>query len=259
MRLKFLGTCGGRYATGRQLRKTGGFIVETQKTTLHVDPGPGALFHANTNYENTQNIDAVAVTHAHLDHSNDVEPVIELITECNRKPGRLIASKSCLKGTENIDKVVSDYHQSLCKHVHEIGSKEIEIGGTVLKSHLMDHDDPTTSGFILEAENGKKTGVWPDSNYSEGLAKKYENCDTIVVYCTVSHSRSYSGHTSISDLVKLDQIAEPKNMVLTHFGYKILEEGIEEQKQWIKGKTTSNIVFAEDGTEFPGNTSLSNF
>ena len=41
VRITFLGTGGGRFATIYQARATGGFYIEDGRN-LHVDPGPGA-------------------------------------------------------------------------------------------------------------------------------------------------------------------------------------------------------------------------
>ena len=39
----FLGAGGGRWETISQNKGTGGFRIHTEKTKLHIDPGPGAL------------------------------------------------------------------------------------------------------------------------------------------------------------------------------------------------------------------------
>ena len=48
MKLQFLGTGGGRFATISQKRMTGGFRIDDMgKRNIHVDPGPGALVVTN--------------------------------------------------------------------------------------------------------------------------------------------------------------------------------------------------------------------
>ena len=42
-RLIMLGTGGGRHTTMFQARSTGGFLLDTGKSRIHMDPGPGAL------------------------------------------------------------------------------------------------------------------------------------------------------------------------------------------------------------------------
>lgn len=107
MKLKFLGTGGGRYVTGEQRRKTAGIIVETGKTQLHVDPGPGALVYTNKEYESPEEIEGLIVSHSHPDHSNDAEPVIEMVTEAYSNQASLFANETALNGYEEIERSVS--------------------------------------------------------------------------------------------------------------------------------------------------------
>ncbi|MFB6216464.1 MAG: MBL fold metallo-hydrolase, partial [Candidatus Aenigmatarchaeota archaeon] len=81
MKLKFLGTGGGRYVTGEQRRRTAGIVVQTEETQIHIDPGPGALVYAHEELDEPLDTDAVIVSHAHLDHSNDAEAMIEVMAE----------------------------------------------------------------------------------------------------------------------------------------------------------------------------------
>ena len=46
MRLTFLGSGGGRWVVLRQLKASGGFVLELSDQKMHVDPGPGALVRA---------------------------------------------------------------------------------------------------------------------------------------------------------------------------------------------------------------------
>ena len=43
----FLGTGGARMVMSSQVLSTGGMILEMDDTLLSIDPGPGAIVHAN--------------------------------------------------------------------------------------------------------------------------------------------------------------------------------------------------------------------
>jgi len=119
MKLKFLGTGGGRYVTGMQRRKTAGIIIETDETKVHIDPGPGALVYANQE-EEPEETEAVIVSHAHPDHSNDAEALIEMMTEAYDQPGAIFANKTAMEGYGDIEKVISEYHKDLCLDVEQL-------------------------------------------------------------------------------------------------------------------------------------------
>ena len=78
MKLIFLGTGGGRFSAINQRRMTGGFRIDNLGgKNYHVDPGPGALVRTYQFGLDPRNINGVFVSHAHTDHYNDAEILIE--------------------------------------------------------------------------------------------------------------------------------------------------------------------------------------
>ena len=72
----FVGTGGGRMTTAFQARATGGFWVRLDWIGVCVDPGPGALAHARGRALGLDPgvLDAIVLTHKHLDHSATSTP-----------------------------------------------------------------------------------------------------------------------------------------------------------------------------------------
>lgn len=259
MKLKFLGTGGGRFVTGEQLRRTGGIVVQTEEAQLHVDPGPGALVYSHEELDEPLETDAVLVSHAHLDHSSDAEAVIEMMTEAGDKPGAVFANETALEGHGDIEKAVSGYHQDLCSRVEELGDgAEFEFRDVTIKSQEMFHSDPLTAGIVLETD-GKTVGIWTDSEYSEELLDFYRGVDTLVIYCVKPRGESISSHVSLDEAAEIVDRVEPNTVIVTHYGYSFLMEDLDEQQEWLEDKVDAKVVFADDGMEFPGNRSLGDF
>lgn len=259
VKLHFLGTGGARYVTGEQSRATGGIVIETEETQIHVDPGPGALVKNHEQMDEPLETDALIVSHAHLDHSNDAEAIIEMMTEAAGKPGKLYANETVLNGYGDIEKAVSDYHQDLCVKVEKLGEgTETELEDVDIRSQEMFHGDPRTVGFTVETD-GKKVGFWTDTEFSEELLDFYGGCDWLVVYCTRPKGSGIPEHTSIGDVPDIVEAVEPSTCIVTHFGKALLNEGIESQKEWLEERTDVKTVFAEDRMTFPGNRSLGDF
>lgn len=258
MKLNFLGTGGGRYVTGFQRRKTSGILVETEETTVHIDPGPGALVETHQNHD-PDATEAVIVSHAHLDHCNDAEALVEMMTEAYDKPGTVFANETALKGYGDLDRAVSSYHQDLCATVEELGDgtehsfKDLEI-----KSQQMFHTDPNTAGLKLSTEE-KTIGFWTDTQFSQELLEFYSGCDTLVVYCSRPRNESLRNHTSLDEVPEIVEETEPSTVIITHFGYKFLDADLEEQEEWLDEQVDAKVVFAEDGMQFPGNRTLGDF
>lgn len=258
MKLKFLGTGGGRYVTGEQLRWTGGIQIQSEETKVHLDPGPGALVRRNQELENPSDLDAVVASHGHLDHRNDAEVLIELMTEVGENPGIVAANRTVLEGYGEIEKSVSSYHQELCSKVVQLEDSETEIGDLRLESQTMFHSDPETQG--LKFSNDEKTlGIWTDSEFSTDLLDFFSDCDIIVIYCSMPRNSSVPSHTSADEVPEIVSEIEPSTTILTHFGKSFLSSDMQEQENWLNEETESKVIFAEDGMEFPGNRSLGSF
>jgi len=80
VKLIFLGTGGGRFATITQKRRTGGFRLISKKLNIHIDPGPGALIYSIEAGLNPQKIKTVLVSHRHPDHYSNAEILVEAMT-----------------------------------------------------------------------------------------------------------------------------------------------------------------------------------
>ncbi|WEL23267.1 MBL fold metallo-hydrolase [Candidatus Nanohalovita haloferacivicina] len=259
MKLKFLGTGGGRYVTGQQRRRTAGIIVETEETRLHVDPGPGALVYANKELENPDEVEGLIVSHAHPDHSSDAEPIIEMITEAYDNQASVFANETALNGYGDIEKSISNYHEGLCSRVEKMEEgSEHEFKDLKIESQEMFHGDPRTQGFTLEIDE-KKIGFWTDTQYSEELLGLYEDCDVMVIYCTRPKGNSVKGHTAIDEVPDIMENVEASTCIITHFGYALLDSDLDEQKEYIEENIDGKVVFAYDGMEFPGEASLERF
>ncbi|PSH01840.1 MAG: hypothetical protein BRC27_00765 [Nanohaloarchaea archaeon SW_10_44_10] len=257
MKLKFLGTGGGRFVTGSQKRKTGGIILQTEETQIHIDPGPGGLIQAQEN--NPEETEAVIVSHAHLDHSSDAEPIIEMMAYIHDQPGALFANETSLSGYSDLEKCISDYHQNLCRTVETLEEEtKTEFKDVKIESQEMFHSDPKTQGFTIETEE-KKIGFWTDTEFSEEILNFYTGCDTVVIYCNRPKGESLEGHTSLNEVPDIVEAADPSTVIVTDFGYKFLSQDLDEQREWLDEQTDCKVIFAEDGMEFPGNRSLGDF
>lgn len=73
--IKFLGTGGARLVVSKQLRSTAGTWCSLGGCQVLIDPGPGTLSRcfASRPQLDPESLDAVILTHRHLDHSNDVK------------------------------------------------------------------------------------------------------------------------------------------------------------------------------------------
>ena len=94
-RIIFLGTAGSSAVVSRQLRSSGGIIIQVGDLQLHIDP-TGALTKAKEYGINLHHTTAVLVSHHHINHCNDLNAVIDAMTHGGLEHrGIILAANRC--------------------------------------------------------------------------------------------------------------------------------------------------------------------
>lgn len=251
MQIIFLGTGGGRFNLLSQVRKTGGFRINGE-LSVHADPGPGALSSSLAAKQDIANLDAIVITHNHIDHTNDAGLLAEAMSNYARaKKGIAIGSKSVIEGDRHGDRGVSFYHQSKLARVvvAEIGVP-IKIksgkGKATLTPAPVRHEDKTGFGFVLEM-GGKRIGYTSDTEYFTGLSTHYKDCDVLIANNLKSKKDGVPGHLDSGSTAKLLAKAAPKLAIITHMGRRLLLSGPEKEAKKIGKASGIRTIAAKDG------------
>ncbi|MEM2183246.1 MAG: MBL fold metallo-hydrolase [Candidatus Bathyarchaeia archaeon] len=247
----FLGTGGGRFATITQRRRTGGIrlISEHDKVNIHIDPGPGALIYSLEMGLDPQKIRAIFVSHSHLDHANDAEPLIEAMSEgTTKRRGVLVAARSVLRGNEVCESSISKYHQAMPERVIEAtvgASFEVDrINVTVCKAV---HSDPDAVGFRFEVKGFGSLAYMPDSEYFSGVSSFYSGLRLLILSVLRPSGQPWEGHMTTDDAIKIISETHPEMALITHFGMQMILKGPEREAELIEKKTGVPTRAAFDG------------
>lgn len=243
-----LGSCGGRWATLKQARYTGGIRLHCG-LRLHIDPGPGALIRTYQFGLDPMKIDGIIISHCHPDHYTDAEVLIEAMTHgMTKKRGILIGNKTVLEGVEGFGgPAISKYHQSLPKTriLIETGQRikldELEIEATPAK-----HSEPNTIGLKFHTSQGVVSSIF-DSEYFDGLSEPYIGSRVLLLAIMRPFADRIPFHLCTEDAVKIIKQAKPELAVLTHFGMKMIVRNPAKQAQWVEKETGTKTIAAEDG------------
>jgi ribonuclease BN (tRNA processing enzyme) len=112
--ITFLGTAGGRMVVTSQLRKSGGMWLELNGKDILLDPGPGCLMRSVDLGFHPGKLDCIVLSHKHIDHSNDINIMIEAMSGGSFRPrGVLIVPRDALEGD---DPVVLKYVRSYIRN-----------------------------------------------------------------------------------------------------------------------------------------------
>jgi phosphoribosyl 1,2-cyclic phosphodiesterase len=246
--LKFLGTAGARFAVSTQVRHSGGLLWTVGGTRLWVDPGPGALVRALSSRPriDPSKVDALLVTHPHLDHAGDATAVVEAMTRGGfGRRGTLLAPRSALED----DPVVFRYAQAFVtrREVLTEGGRYPLAPGLVLHTPLAHDHGIETYGYRLEAE-GFSAGHVIDTFWMDELPRAYAGVDLLVVNTTrlVGRDRRYL-HLGLDDAEALAASIRPRLCVLTHFGMQLPPARAHQEAQAISGRTGVPTLSARDG------------
>lgn len=245
--IKFLGTSGGRFVLINQLRKTGGIWLSLDNTNLLIDPGPGTLTrcHKSRPKLNPRELDGILLTHKHLDHSNDVNLMIEAMTNGGwDKKGVLFAPSDALDD----DPVVLHHFSKKVERVIKLKEKgEYHIGNISFKTPVKHIHGVETYGLNIFGKNNT-ISIISDTKYFEGLEKFYEG-DVLILNVVMHKGKEQILHLDVSDAEKIISANKPKVCIITHFGMTMVKAKPWEVADNLSKKTGANVIAASDGMQ----------
>jgi len=245
----FLGTGGGRFAVNKQLRSSGGIILRVNGIQFHIDPGPGALVKAQQYGINLRANNVLLCTHAHLDHCNDVNAVIDAMTHGGiDKSGILLASKSVIYGHDGERPYLTKSHRSyIDKYMAlEVGN-DVQFGKSIeLKTLKAQHRDSTAIGFKFFTPKFvlSYTG---DTGFFGDLIDELRNSDILILNTLKPFGHKSDDHLSSDDVVKILKEVNPRIAIIQHFGQKMLEMNPIYQAREIEKQSGVQVIAANDG------------
>ena len=110
----FLGTGGARFTVAKQLLATGGAWMNLGGTQILLDPGPVSLVYAIKHNCEPPKLSAIILSHKHLNHSVDINVMIEAMTDGGWKPrGNLYAPADAFDNGAVIFSYLQGYPQKV--------------------------------------------------------------------------------------------------------------------------------------------------
>ncbi|MFH1458027.1 MAG: MBL fold metallo-hydrolase [Candidatus Omnitrophota bacterium] len=243
--IKFLGTAGARFVMIKQLRASGGIWISCGGVNLLVDPGPGSIVrcaHSKPKLDPCQ-LDGILLTHRHLDHSSDINVMIEAMTEGGfKKRGVVFCPEDGLKQ----DSVILRYAIDFPEKIEILKADEKYSLGEFEFMTSMRHIHPAETYGIKFKMNGTSVSILTDTRYFKELEDFYKT-DLLIISVVFAEPRPGVDHLSVFDARMILCDTRPKKAVLTHFGMTMLKAGPRLLAERLSKETGTEVVAAYDG------------
>lgn len=248
--LKFLGTGGARFVVSQQLRSSGGIWLSLDGVQVLIDPGPGSLVKCISSQPKLDpvNLDGIILTHRHLDHTCDVNIMIEAMTKGGyQKKGIVFAPEDALEHDPVVLRYVRSYLSGL-ETLKEGGSYAL---GPIRFSTPLRHQHPVeTYGLKFSLPQGTLSLI-ADTLYFPELIEYYTaDCIILNVVRLSANSPNIIYHLCLDDARTIIGRLKPHTALLTHFGTAILEADPEKLAAEISSTTGVRVIACTDGMTF---------
>ncbi|HSR11601.1 MAG TPA: MBL fold metallo-hydrolase [Thermodesulfobacteriota bacterium] len=231
----------------KQLRSSGGLWLSLEGANLYMDPGPGALVRCLSSQPrlNPTQLDGILLSHKHLDHSGDINAMIEAMTEGGYRPkGTLFAPSDALEG----DAVVLRYIHSYLDRIEVLGENTSYTVGNLKFSTAAKHlHSVETFGFNFQAGSIAVSYI-TDTKYHPGLLDQYPGEVLILnVVLLTEIPQRHIEHLSVEDVLVIVKESKARAVVMTHFGTRVLEAGPAKVAERLAKESGKTVIAAEDG------------
>jgi phosphoribosyl 1,2-cyclic phosphodiesterase len=197
-KIKFLGTAGARFVVMKQLRASGGIWLTLDDTNVMIDPGPGSLVRCISSKPklNPMDLDGIILTHRHIDHSNDINIMIEAMTNGGfKKKGVVFAPRDALQE----DPVILKYAREQVEHIEILKEKgKYHVANISFETPIRMKHGVETYGINFRGKTSSISLI-TDTDFFTGLASHFTG-DILIVNVVMLEDKSTIEHLCLQEL-----------------------------------------------------------
>jgi phosphoribosyl 1,2-cyclic phosphodiesterase len=229
------------------MRATGGILFRIHGKNILVDPGPESLLRLLTYVPkfNPEKLDAIVLTHKHIDHSADINVYLDILTRGGFKQGgHLIAPADAFGEDGVIFKYLTQYLEKIQIIKPELEVKIEDMTLVFPKRHIHPVE---TYGLKIKVDNLSISYI-SDTKFFSELINAY--MADILILNLLCREPSEIEHLSVPDCARIISGIKPKVAIITHFGMTMLRAGPWNIARRLKQETSVTILAAEDGKHY---------
>jgi len=224
----------------KQIAASGGLFLEENGTRISLDPGPGAIVQYAQRGVDLTTLDAIVLSHRHLDHSGDVNVMLEAMTDGGfQHRGQLFCPADALDDDPVVLKYVRRFPREIIRLAPETSYAVNGLRFTTSARHVHQSE---TYGFRF----GEKLGWITDSGYYDGIADQHK-AEVIVIHTVLRECIPTLPHLCIADAERIIRDAKPRLAFLTHYGTTVWRANPSEIAAELSQRTGIDVRAASDG------------
>jgi ribonuclease BN (tRNA processing enzyme) len=243
---------GSGTSTPHPRRASSSYWLETDSGSLLLDAGPSSIHQMAKENCDWANLDAVWISHFHLDHFGGLAPLLFGMkhapqTQSRTKP-LVICGPKGLKKTFDVIDAVSNHR--LTQQPFQITFQEVEpnevfeilpnLGAQAFKTL---HTDES---LALCVDDGKSSVVFTSDTYFDELLIDFaREADLLLIECSFVNHKPVFKHLNLAEAIYIANQAKVKKVVLTHFCPEW--DDVDIRTEIIKQKPTCTVYVASDG------------
>jgi ribonuclease BN (tRNA processing enzyme) len=244
--ITFLGTAGARVMVANQFQASGGIWLNFNGTQILIDPGPGSIVQTTRRQLPVTRLAAIILSHRHLDHSGDMNIMIEAMTQGGFQPhGTVFLPGDAMHPEPVVFSYLKEYIDGI-QILREGGTYSIDgVSFATPLRHIH-----TVETYGLKFTFGERTLSYiADSRYFAPLIENYR-ADVIIINVVFIDNHFKVDHLSVADVEKIVTGIRPRLTILTHFGMQLWRANPDSVAAQLTGKTGCRTIAARDGMVF---------
>jgi phosphoribosyl 1,2-cyclic phosphodiesterase len=229
----------------KQLRASGGIWISASGANVIVDPGPGSIVRCSASRPklDPSTLDGIILTHRHLDHANDINVMIEAMTEGGFKKRGVVF---CPQDALGEDAVILRYAQKFPEKIEVIKAGGNYRAGSFIFETSMRHIHPVETYGIKFRIKNTTVALLTDTRFFRELEDFYK-ADILIISVVFLEPRAGIDHLNFMDVETLIRDLKPKKAVLTHFGMTMLSAKPHIKTEELSQRSGIDVVAAYDG------------
>jgi len=221
-----------------------GYLVQDEQINLLIDCGNGVMSRVQR-YIRIEDIDAIILTHLHLDHISDIF-IFKYAIETKIGKGQIFNRKKIILPSTPKDTARELYDNDLFEIINIKEGVEVQTGDLNLSFARMPH--LIESYAVSIAHNGKKLVYSGDMGRNEKIKEFAAGADLFLCESTLLEESSdcrFDHHFSAGMAGRVAAVCGAKKLMLTHFWFE------EDKRKYLREakKYFANAYLAEDFLE----------